>query len=308
MTQHVLISRTRAARLLTLAAVGAAVLATATACSGAKSGAAAPTPSGAPAAGTGANATGRQSVPGTFGIAAAVAAGRFEVQDPSTGQTTVTYTSTTSFTQQKSVTEAAVKSGECVSAVSTPTSAGSSGAPASPTASRTPGAPTTITATTITITQPVSGSCSPGGGRAGGFGTGTARPSGAPTGSRPSGTTARGGSAGFGGLVSGKVTSVSGTTIAVQAIDRSAQGAGQTIDDTVLVTSATRYLETAPATSAAVQVGVCVQAIGPADATGAVAATRIGVSPAVNGSCVTGFGGRGGFGRPGSGESTATGG
>lgn len=80
------------------------------------------------------------------------------------------------------------------------------------------------------------------------------------------------------------------------------------MDDTVTVTPSTRYVATMAATSSAVKGGVCVQATGPSDSTGAVAATRIGISDAVNGSCTTGFGGRGGFGRTRGGESTATGG
>jgi len=86
---------------------------------------------------------------------------------------------------------------------------------------------------------------------------------------------------------------VSGSSITVDALDFQTQ---KTAAKTVTVTSATKYTETETATSSALAVGKCVLALGSADDSGNVTATSIAVSSPVNGSCTTGFGGRGGFG------------
>ncbi len=66
------------------------------------------------------------------------------------------------------------------------------------------------------------------------------------------------------------------------------------------VTPATTYTKTVTAKSSAIKVGLCASAFGPADDTGAIAATQIRLSEATNGTCSTGFGvggfGTGGFG------------
>jgi hypothetical protein len=296
----------RTVRVLTCAAAGFAVLGAVAACGATKPSAAA-LPASSPAAAGG--AAGNRQAPGTFGVIAAATPGSLEVQDPNTGQTTVTYTSTTAFTQQKAVTLAAVTSGECVvatdAAATRPTSTPSASATAAPTAtpSSAPGSPLAITATTVTISPPVAGSCTSG------LGTGatpTRRPpsgtaTGGPQGSRTPGTRLPG----FGGFVTGQVTAVAGTTIEVKARDRQS---AQQVTDTVTVTAATSYLETMPATAAAATVGMCAQATGPADSSGAVAATRVQISSPVNGSCTAGFAGRGGFGRRAGSATASTGG
>ncbi len=75
----------------------------------------------------------------------------------------------------------------------------------------------------------------------------------------------------------------------VQTLGRGSQATSTT---TVTLSASTSYTETMPATAAALRVGECVSATGKADSTGAVAASRIELSPATNGSCASG-----GFGR-----------
>src|SRR5689334_13275961 len=85
-----------------LTAVGVAVAATA--CS-ASSKARSPTPSGISSAarsGAAGGAAGGGAPPAAFGTAAAVSPGSLEVQNPTSGQTTVTYTAATVFTQTTS--------------------------------------------------------------------------------------------------------------------------------------------------------------------------------------------------------------
>jgi hypothetical protein len=78
------------------------------------------------------------------------------------------------------------------------------------------------------------------------------------------------------------VTAVSATGFTV-----SATTPGSTTKTTVAVTvsGTTTYTTTATGAASDVKVGVCVQANGTSDDTGAVAATRIAVSPAVDGQC-----------------------
>jgi hypothetical protein len=64
----------------------------------------------------------------------------------------------------------------------------------------------------------------------------------------------------------------------------------------VTTTTTTKYLKVVGAHSSALKVGLCIAAVGTTNSIGAVAARTIRISqPGPNG-CVTGFGGRGGFG------------
>jgi ribosomal protein S8E len=63
--------------------------------------------------------------------------------------------------------------------------------------------------------------------------------------------------------------------------------------ETVKTPAGTTYTRTGSATAKALIVGVCVTALGKADDTGSIAATSIVLRPAENGSCTSGFGGRG---------------
>ena len=253
-----------------------------------------PLPSGSrgPGAGRGGPA------PAAYGMAAAIAGNSVEVQDPATGQVTVTFTASTRFIQTKSATITALVVGDCVTAIgqrstsATPAPSGSSGA----------GRPTSFTAASVSIEPAVNGSCAAGfggggfGGGGGGFGGGggggfTGRPSGSP---RPSGSFSRGagggfGGGGFGGLANGKVSQLSGDTMSVLVTGRGGQS---DTTDQVTLTASTSYTETAAVNSTALKVGECVTAIGSTGSTGAVSATRITLStPGPNG-CTVGFGRR----------------
>lgn len=267
----------RTARLL-----GILSLATATACGGA---AATTASSGASSAPTGDTAQGQpQGPPGVSGLIAEVSGRTLQVQGPSS-QTAVTYTATTRITETVYATAAAVKVGMCAQARTVPP-AGASSAPTAP--------PTSITATTVTLSQPVAGSCA--GGFGGGRGAGGFRPNGGlPRSPRPGGGAGRRFGGGGGGAF-GLITSVSATGFTVASI-RPAFGATaspapspSSVPVQVTTTSATTYTVSRAAGPSAVKVGLCVTARGPADSVGAVTATSLSLRPAVAGACSSGFG------------------
>ncbi|MDM7832265.1 DUF5666 domain-containing protein [Cellulomonas edaphi] len=222
------------------------------------------------------------------------------------GQTTVTWSGDTTFsaTSTGALTDVAV--GSCIVAIT--------GGMPSADSTATPAADDAVR--TVAVSAAASdGTCTPGLGGGGGFGGGGfgggaagtpgQRPSGAPTdlpsapGDAPTGMPGAG-PRGFGGFTSGKVTAVSGTTITVDATDPS----GETASTTVTVDDSTTYTTTAKASAASLAVGACATVQGKTDTKGAVAATRIVVSKATDGTCSTGFGG--GFGgrggQPGQGD------
>jgi len=229
-----------------LAGVGIVVLAV-TAC-GSSGTTAIPTATPAAANGTPTHATSPAAAfPGVVGTAAAVSGSSLEVQNPTSGQVTVTFTASTPITDT--------------------VSAGGFG-----------------------------------GGGFGGFGRGggagaTPRPSFSAR-PRPTGSAGAFGNGTFGGA-DGKVTSVSASGFVVQARGRTA-GSGTATDTsvTVITTSASKYLKTVTAGASALKVGLCVTAVGTANSIGAVAARSIRISQPGPSGCVSGFGGRGGFGRP----------
>jgi hypothetical protein len=273
----------------------ATVAGTAAASPAAQAGSPAPTPSQA-------------AFPGVVGTAAAVSGSSLEVQNPTSGQVTVTFTATTPITETVTATAKDVTVGSCVTVVGKPSAAGSATGP--------------VTATTVTISAPVKGNCAGGagfgGGGFGGFGRGgggagggaTPRPSFSPR-PRPTGSRGAFGNGAFGGA-NGKVTSVSATGFVVQARSRTAgpagtaastagtaaSTAGTDISVTVITNSASKYLETVTAKPSALKVGQCITALGTPNSIGAVAARSIRVSQPGPSGCVSGFGGRGGFGRP----------
>jgi hypothetical protein len=277
-----------------LAGVGI-VLLTATACG--SSGTTSSTPSAAPAAAasTPKPTSSAAAFPGVTGTAAAVSGSSMEIQNPTSGQVTVTFTASTPITDTMTVTAKDVTVGNCVTVVGKPSTTGS--------------ATTAVTATTVTISAPVKGSCTGAGGfGGGGFGGGSggfggARPSGSPRPSfsprpRPTGSRGAFGNGNFGGA-NGKVLSVSATGFVVQARSRTpGSDTSKTTSVTVTITSASKYLKTVSATPSALKVGLCITAIGTANSIGAVAARSIRISQPGPSGCVTGFGGRGGFGRP----------
>jgi hypothetical protein len=241
-------------------------------------------------------ATSQGAFPGVTGTAAAVSASSMEVQNTS-GQVTVTFTTSTPIRETVTAAAGDIKVGSCVTVIGQPSS--------------TTGVNRSVTATTVTITTPVNGSCEGGfggfggpGGLGGRGGTASPRPSFSAR-PRPSGTR---GAGTFGGA-NGKVTSLSASGFVVQGRNLGAGAggagggtgasgaAGADISTTVTTTATTKYQKTVTAHSSALKVGLCITAIGSANSIGAIAARDIQISqPGPNG-CVTSFAGRpGGFG------------
>ena len=224
-----------------------------------------------PTPNTGAGAT----VPGAFGTIASVSVTTLEVQNPTTGQTTVTYSSTTILTKTVSASASALVAGVCITAVGTPTTPSS-------TSGSFFGRP--VTATSVTLSQPTNGKCSLGNG-VGGFG-GRRSHGGA------SGAARFRGGANF-AVASGVVSSVANGVAQVTATNRSTES---TVVIPVTLTSTTTYLERTAASASDLVVGQCARAVGAMNSIGAVAATRIAISaPTANG-CLPA--GRFGFGAP----------
>jgi hypothetical protein len=279
-----------------LAGLGIVVLGV-TACGGSSGNAATPAATIASSAAPGSSPTptaAPSAFPGVVGTAAAVSGSSLEVQNPTSGQVTVTFTASTPITDTVSVTSKDVTVGSCVTVVGKPSAAGA--------------AAKSVTATSVTISAPVKGSCTGGGaggfgggggfgGFGGGQGTASPRPSFSPR-PRPTGSRGAFGNGTFGGA-DGKVTSVSASGFVVEARSRTA-GSGTATDTsvTVITTSASKYLKTVTASASALKVGLCVTAVGTPNSIGAVAARSIRISQPGPTGCVTGFAGRGGFGRP----------
>lgn len=252
--------------------IGAAALTFVAACGG-TSNPPPPAAGGAPASSKAAT-PGNNQPPGAFGTAAAVAASSLEVQNPTSGQVTVNFSSTTTFTNQVSATLADVTVGSCV-AVSSPTG--------------TPGAaPTSMTAATVAITPAGANGCFAGNGNNNNNGGAPRTPN--PSRTRPSGAN---GAPPAGSRAIGSVTAASASGFTVHGI---ARGTNPAVTTTVTVGGTTTYTKTVSATSSALAVGECIAAVGPSDDTGAITAKTIAISkPGANG--CTGRGGfRGGFG------------
>jgi hypothetical protein len=237
--------------------------------------------------------------PGAAGLVAAVSGSTAQVQSP-TRQTAVTWTPSTVFTNQVSAASTDLKAGECVVArPAIPSGAGAKGGSGSGSGSN-----TTVAAATIEMSAPVDGACTAGfgGNRPG------QRPSGAPTAAPGTGNGNGNGSTrgprGFGAFGAvGTITSVSdGSLVVAERRGNSTQNV------TVTWGSSTTFTKLQAGAASDVVVGVCVLAQGKTDDTGALTATTIAVSPAVDGTCTTGFGGRGGGqGGPGGGATPGTG-
>lgn len=237
------------------------------ACGGATTPAAAPTSTHAAAP------SGNAAPPGAFGTAAAVSATNVEVQSTQSGQVTVNFNSSTTFTNTVTAALSDVKVGSCVTVIAAS------------------GNMQTMTARTVTITQPTSKGCTAGGGAFGGGrgGFGNGRQGGTRTSRtpRPSGTP----NPNAGKIAFGSVSALNSSGFTVQDIARGQQAAQTTA---VVANSSTSFTQTVTATSSALAVGDCVAAVGPSDDTGAVTAKTIAVSkPGPNGCTLGGFGGRG---------------
>lgn len=271
----------RGRALAALAAGGAAVVALAACSSGSANPASSPSSGAQSAASAGAGSAGFAGArPAASGQIAAISGTSMQVQNPNTGQVRVSYTPSTKFTRTVTVSKSAITAGSCVTAFSLGTH-GSTSAPV-----------TALTATTIAVSAPVNGSCTrrsdtPGAARpSSGARTPGARgrPSGAP------GTTGSG--------TAGQVSSVTATGIVVLQAARGSRPAAKV---TVTIDPSTTITEVQPATAAELAVGKCVTAQGSTDSTGAVTATRVGISTAGANGCSSGFGRFGGNGQGGTG-------
>jgi hypothetical protein len=204
--------------------------------------------------------------PGANGKVAAIDGSTAQVQGMQ-GQVAVTWTGSTTFTKQVSAALSDIKVGDCVAVGSAEQSSSSSPS-------------TKVTADTVRITQPTNGSCAlgmrgPGGDQGSGPQFNGTPPSDAPEGAeRPQ-------IRGLGGAV-GEVTAVSSGGFTVSSV---MPGSDDTTAVTVTVDGDTTYSTTAKGAATDVKVGICVQASGTTDDTGAVAAKTIAVSPPEDGDC-----------------------
>lgn len=216
----------------------------------------------------------QRGMPGTSGQIADVEGDVLQVRSQMSGQVAVTVADDTAITDQAAATLADVTTGVCVVVRS-----GSTDQDATPTA---------VTAASVSISPAGEGGCAaaagPGGGGPGSGGPGATgeRPSGMPT-DRPSGmpTDMPSGGPGGGGRpggrgVGGEVTSVSDTGFVVTGTDG---------EVSVTVGDDTSYSQQVAATATALEVGRCVRVDGDADDAGAVTATSIQVSDAVDDQC-----------------------
>jgi hypothetical protein len=185
------------------------------------------------------------------------------------GDLTVSFTSTTTFTRTSTAVLADIVPGVCILATGQKDSAGA------------------LTATTVRLSpKPAAGCAAPGR-----FGPNVSPPAGATPRPTPAGQAPM-------AIVSGEVTAAAGVSITV--LTTTSGSATITVPTTAAVTT------TVVASSTDLRTGECLRATGSRDTAGTVQATSITITPAgPSGTCVTGFGGRGGggggggFGRPG---------
>lgn len=242
-----------------------------------------------PSASSGAPAGG--GFPGVVGSVAALSGSSMEVQNPASGQTTVNWNGSTTFTETVALTAAQLAAGDCVAVTGTTTNGA-------------------ITARSVSVSSPsASGHCTAGFGRrvARGGTPGSFPGRRVPSGSVPAGGRGRSGGGAFlagGDFASGKVVSSSATSLVIYGT--SFTGAGRTpqtstppttaapADIAFALTSSTTFTEVKPATSSGLAVGDCVTATGPADSTGAVTARIVRIASTGGQSCTARFGRFGG--------------
>lgn len=214
-------------------------------------------------------------MPGANGKVAAVDGSTAQVQSQQDGQVAVTWNGSTTFTRQVDATLSDVEVGSCV--LVAPAALPAAGDADPPTE-----VPTEVAAGSVRITPKADDSCSAGMAGPGG-------PAGLPDGVEPP-TDAPPGADGGGAPMQvrgalgamGEVTAVSATGFTVAS---ARPGTDATTSVTVTVDQDTTYSTTAAASASDVEVGVCVQASGTSDDTGALTATRIAVSPPQDGEC-----------------------
>ena len=195
------------------------------------------------------------------GEIAAVNGKTLQIQDGES-QTAVNYSGSTTFLTRVAGKVSDIKTGECVTVFSSSTDENA----------------TSMTATSVMASPATNGACGFG---FGGGGRGT-RPSGAPSGQPPAGGGAPSGAAPSGapsGMPNGgtrpragKVTAIKGDTLTIAATQ---VGSADTTALTVKTTSDTTVTVTKSTKASAAKVGMCANANGKADDTGAVAAKSI---------------------------------
>jgi hypothetical protein len=250
---------------------------------------------------------GGRNFPGANGKIAEIDGKTLQVQSDTT-QTAVTYTGSTKMSQTVAAARSDLAVGKCIS-VRPVQSADASATPAAPDDA------TPVAAGSVTISDPVNGSCTGGfGGFGGPRGNGGFRgqgfrgqdgangATGAPQGA-PNGQTAQGFRGGTGARgVNGKVSAINGDIVTVESqrpqVNQNNGSAASsaptmtTVTRTVTLSSSTTYTKTESASSSDLKVGRCVTALGSTDSNGTLTATMIALRPAQNGSCTAGFGGR----------------
>ncbi len=285
----------RTASVIAASAAACGVLALSAGCSGGSSSTAA-SPAPTPAA-TGTR-TGGQRVPGVSGLIAAVEGSTMQVQSQ-TKQTAVTWNASTAFSRVATGAPADITVGSCVT-VRPADGAGNATDTAGP-----------VNAASVVVLSLGDGTslngCSVGDGRtgAGGFGPGGGPggpPSGAPGGGAGAPTGRPDGAGRALRAVFGQVTAVNpqGFTVASTRFggDGSTGAAPSTEPVSIVVSAQTTVTVTRAGTAADATVGRCANAQGSTDQTGAMTATRVTITDAVQGSCVVGGFGPGGGGRP----------
>jgi hypothetical protein len=179
------------------------------------------------------------------------------------GDATVTFSTTTTITKASTATLADITAGTCIVATGSKDASGA------------------VTATTVRLAPKTAASCTASIGPGPGAGA-TPRPSASPR-PTPSGLANR-------TIVAGEVTAANGTSVTILTTASGSQ--------TITVPSTAAVTRNYSVTSADLQTGECLRALGPKDASGTVAATALMITPAgPSGTCASGFGGgRGGFG------------
>ncbi len=253
-------------KTVSLLAAGCAGLLLLTGCSAAS---ASSSPSAAAAGGSRTARTPQAS--GTYGLIAAISGTTLQVQGAN-AQTAVTYSDSTTFTQQVTGAATDLKPGACVSVRGTTTS-------------------DTTAATAITVSDAVNGQCQGFGGLGGGGASRAPQggvPSGAPRGGVPSGGASGAPGGNRGGFVVGTVASVADGTLTVTVTQQQGGATASASPSSATVTIGSAAItKTVKATAAAAKVGMCASVPDKPDTTGAVAATSIRLSDAVNGACTS---------------------
>jgi hypothetical protein len=190
------------------------------------------------------------------------------------GDLTVSYSPTTTFTRTSTAVLADIVPGICIVATGQKDAAGA------------------LTATTVRLSPKPAAGCA----AAGRPGPNASPPAGASPRPVPSGLPPM-------AFVTGEVTAAAGISITVLTTTSGSQ--------TITVPTIAAVTTTVVAAPADLRTGECLRATGARDSAGSVQATSITITPAgSNGTCVTGFGGRGGgggFGRPGATPGAAAG-